>query len=98
MNIRAAKKGAPLSMGLIGAEGDQAAAESLRLALLLRQNASQCLMYAFQSLDGSWSDATLAASASIALIDVGATVGIAIHADGLVCFRFSLEEATLNRT
>lgn len=70
LNIRAAKKGAPLSMGLTGTEGDQAAAESLRLALLLRQNASQCLAYAFQSLDGSWSDATLAASASIALIDI----------------------------
>lgn len=44
--------------------------EMMRLALLLRQNATQCLAYACQTLDGSWSDAALAASVSIALIDV----------------------------
>lgn len=45
-------------------------AESLRLGLLLRQNANQCLAYAVQTPDGSWSNAALAASISITLIDV----------------------------
>lgn len=48
----------------------QQSAESLRLGILLRQNANQCLAYAVQTFDGSWSDAALAASISIALIDV----------------------------
>ncbi|KAF8332083.1 fungal-specific transcription factor domain-containing protein [Cantharellus anzutake] len=68
--MREAKKGAPLSLGLLGDEGDQEAAENLRLALLLRQNASQCLYFAYQSLEGSLHDAALAASVSIALIDI----------------------------
>ncbi len=88
-SIRTAKRGAPLPVGLTSSEGDQAAAESLRLALLLRQNASQCLAYAFQSLDGSWSDATLAASASIALIDVCASRNgeLASHVIDLLFFQ-----------
>ncbi|KAF8332036.1 fungal-specific transcription factor domain-containing protein [Cantharellus anzutake] len=69
-NMRAAEKGAPLPSGLLGDEGEQDAAENLRLALLLRQNASKCLYFACQSLEGSLHDAALAASASIALIDI----------------------------
>lgn len=48
----------------------QQSAESLRLGILLRQNANQCLAYAVQTFDGSWSNAALAASISIAVIDV----------------------------
>lgn len=45
--------------------------EMLQLGLVLRQNATQCLAHACQTPDGTWSDAALAASVSIALIDVG---------------------------
>src|SRR6266446_3981233 len=43
--MRAAEKGAPLPSGLLGDEGEQEAAENLKLALLLRQNASKCLYF-----------------------------------------------------
>ncbi|KAF9516682.1 hypothetical protein BS47DRAFT_1390518 [Hydnum rufescens UP504] len=55
---------------LVPSTSAQASGESLRLGLLLRQNATQCLAYACQTVDGSWSDAALAASVTIALIDI----------------------------